>query len=180
MEASVWISLAALIVAVVSYHFARVSWRETNRPIVTARIVTCGTGLGDSLSTAALVLLVENSGNRPAKNIRLRVPEQVLASAFEVRNPDSERADIRANFSAKFTIPVLTNGGFSSNSFGLLSHRSDSTWKFHVRLPLCVSYEDLDERKFCHHQELLIADNSGFAGSHWEDCPSPSGRAPSD
>ncbi len=165
--ASFWISVAALILSGLSYYFAKRSWGESHRPLVTARVVSCGTGLGDSQSAASLNLVVENSGNRPARNIRLTVAEQGLAVAFANNLPDEERETIRGCFSARFTIPVLPNGAATSNAFGHVSFKADADWKLHSRVPIIVHYEDLDGRTFRHGQELFVADNSGFAGTHW-------------
>jgi len=59
------ISGIALLVSILSVSFAVFSWREAHRPIVIARVTTVESG---DVATA-LQLLVENTGNRPARDI---------------------------------------------------------------------------------------------------------------
>jgi len=75
---SVFISGAALIVSAFSFYFSIKSWRESNRPLITARVSThSGGNVG-----CALDLIVENTGNRPARNIRLIVNLEKLNAAL--------------------------------------------------------------------------------------------------
>ncbi len=162
-EGSLWVSIAALAVSVLSYYFAVRSWRESYRPLVTARVGTHSFGnMG-----AALNLIVENTGTRPARNVRLTVEEPKLASAFDPQIEDSEREQIRACFAAKFTIPVLANQASVSNAFGFLSRDKDNTWQWHSRIPIRIAYEDLDGRQFKHKLDLFVANNAGLASGAW-------------
>jgi len=164
-EGSIAVSLAALIVSILSYYFAVRSWRESYRPIVTARVTTHSSGnIG-----AALNLLVENTGTRPARNIRLTVDEAVLNEAFDPNHANRYREGVRACFSEKFVIPVLANGATVSNSFGLVSRNEQNTWKWHSRVPVRITYEDLSGRKFTHDLDLFIANNEGFASGAWHE-----------
>jgi hypothetical protein len=162
-KATVWLSAAALFVSVVAYYFSRKSWQESNRPIVTARVRTDS---GGNMGTA-LDLLVENTGSRPARDVRLTTDEAALAAAFASNINDTEREQIRACFSSKFIIPIIANGASVSNAFGFLSANSDNTWKLHSRIPIRVCYEDLDGRAYEHQVTLFVADNRGFASTHW-------------
>jgi len=45
----------------------------------------------------------------------------------------------------------------------------------HSRLPILISFQDLDGRTFSHKQELFVADNSGFASTYWGGYASPAG-----
>jgi hypothetical protein len=165
---SLWLSSVAIIIAVLSLLFSVLSWRESNRPIVTARVTTAAGDLAGYGTGAALNLLVENTGNRPARNIKLSVIEKTLRAAFDPAISDVDREDIQACFSTKFVIPVLANNQSTSNAFGFLGHDSNNTWKLHSRFPVTISYEDLDGRCFRHTLHLLVADNAGFASSHWK------------
>lgn len=60
-------SVVALIVSVLSFYFSIKSWRESNRPLVTARVSNKSAGN----VAASLILVVQNTGNRPAKNVTL-------------------------------------------------------------------------------------------------------------
>ena len=60
---SLSVAAAALIVSILSFYFSIKSWRESNRPIVSARVTSANGGEEGT----ALNLVVENTGNRPAK-----------------------------------------------------------------------------------------------------------------
>ena len=161
---SLLIATAALAVSVLSFYFARKSWRESNRPLITVRTTSFGDGgnVGIPLS-----LLVENTGNRPAKNIRLMVADGVLDAALAVPPSDVLRKRVESCFTDAAVIPVLANGRSTSNGFGFLS-ADKPTWKMHTRFEINVTYQDLDDTQYKHKIPLLIADDAGFAGSHWE------------
>lgn len=162
-EVSLWVSFAALAMSVLSLYFARESWRESHRPIVSAHVRTHTSGNYNT----ALELVVENSGSQPARNIRFTVDARSLAKAFAPTVSESDSEDIRACFSTKFIIPVLANGASISNAFGLLSQGAQNSWNWHSRLPIAIAYEGLDDRKFEASLDLFIADNEGFASSAW-------------
>jgi hypothetical protein len=163
--ASLFISGAAAIVAILSFYFAIKSWRETNRPIVIARVTTRKSGDVATL----LNLVLENTGNRPAKNVRLRVNRDDLASVMLAEENNPLKSGIENCFSANTFIPILDNGRQVSNSFGMFSiNKKNSTWRPNSVLPIRLFYEDLDGRKFNHNISLLIADDTGFAGTFWE------------
>ena len=156
---------AALVVSVFSFYFSIKSWRETNRPIVTARVSSFDPGgeLGTTLN-----LILENTGNRPAKNIKLSVVQEVLENALAQNVDQLWGRTITRCFSDRGVIPILGNGKSVSNEFGWLSGDSESAWRGDVRFSIDVSYEDLDGRQFRHSNPLLVAGDEGFAGSSWE------------
>lgn len=160
---SLFVATAALIVSILSFYFAIKSWRESNRPLVTVRTTSFGDGgnVGIPLS-----LLVENTGNRPAKNVRLTVDSGVLDAALAVPAGGVLRKHVESCFSERGIIPVLANGRNVSNGFGFLS-ADKPTWKIHSRFEIDVTYEDLDDTEYKHKIPLLIADDAGFAGGHW-------------
>ena len=162
---SMMVAGAALIVSILSFYFSIKSWRESNRPLITVRTTSFGSGgnVGTPLS-----LLVENTGNRPAKNIRLAVESVALESALVAKPGDTLRKHVESCFSDRGIIPVLANGKSVSNGFGFLS-ADDPTWKAHARFEIDVSYEDLDDTRYKHKVPLLVADDAGFAGGHWAD-----------
>lgn len=164
-SAGLLISVVSIFLAILSLYISRKSWLQSNRPIVTARITSDG---GGSLGTA-LNILVENTGNRPAKNVRLEIDKDMLETLY-AENLDKEgRRRIEKIFSERGVISVLGNGKSVTNSFGFLSDgkKNPSTWKTDARAEISISYEDLDGRKFKHQNPIFIADDAGFAGGAW-------------
>ena len=106
---------------------------------------------------------VDESGNKFGK------ANSDLAAVMPAEENNPSKSGIEKCFSAKTFIPVLDNGRQVSNSFGMFSiNKKDSTWHPNSVLPIRLFYEDLDGRKFKHNISLLIADDTGFAGSFWE------------
>lgn len=66
------VAAASLLVAISSLTLTWRLWRKTNRPILTAWIASAAAG-DDGI---ALKIVLENSGNRPAKDIRLVATEK--------------------------------------------------------------------------------------------------------
>jgi hypothetical protein len=163
---SLMVAAAALIVSLLSFYFSIKSWRESNRPLISIR--TTSFDSGGNVGTA-LSLLVENTGNRPAKNVRLTADPGVLESTLVAKEEEALRRQIESCFSDRGVIPVLANGKSVSNSFGWLSGDEQATWKVGARFEVDVSYQDLDGREYRHKIPVLIADDAGFAGGHWED-----------
>lgn len=164
---SLIVSVFSFLIAVLALYVSRKSWLQANRPIVTARVTSFEPG-GEK--GTALNIIVENTGNRPAKNIRLSIPLDLLESLFaenEIANQTWKRT-ITKIFSDRGVISILGNGKSISNSFGFLSGGNDgSTWKDEARVEIEVSYEDLDGRKFNHKNPLFIAGDEGFASTSW-------------
>jgi hypothetical protein len=163
---SLLVAAAALVVAVLSFHFSIKSWRESNRPLITVR--TTSFDSGGNVGTA-LSLLVENTGNRPAKNVKPTVDRGTLESALAAKKEEALRRQVESCFSDRGVIPILANGKSASNSFGWLSGDDQATWKVGARFDVEVSCQDLDGREYKHKNPILIADDAGFAGGHWED-----------
>lgn len=161
------VSIFSFLIATLALYVSRKSWLQANRPILTARISSAEKG--GNLGTA-LNIIVENTGNRPAKNIKLSVSADALDSLFadnEVAN-SQWRQKITKIFSDRGVIPVLGNGKSISNSFGFLSNSDRTTWKDEARTEITISYEDFDGREFKHTNPLFIAGDEGFAGGSWQ------------
>ena len=152
----------ALFVSLLAYNFNRKSWRETYRPIVTARIATVASGNRG----IALDIIVNNTGNRPAKNIRLLVNKNDLESSYSSKD-SSVRTLIENCFSSQTIIPILENGRSISNFFGYLNDREGSTRKVNSKLNIEILYDSLEGRSFKHKIHLLLAGDEGFAGGLW-------------
>lgn len=171
----VLVSIITLIVSIVSLYFTRRSYSESNRPMITVK-VSVDSNSGNLLTLFNLI--VENTGNRPAKNIKLSVDKEKLDLAFDSPKKN-DRKVIEACFGENTIISVLANGKSTESVFGSIScsQSSDpnvrafqpttlSVWKKEARFEVKVKYQDLDGRKYEDCMPVLIADNEhGFAGS---------------
>jgi len=162
---SLCISASAVIVALFSFYFSIKSWRETNRPIVVAKVATKASGNVSIL----LDIIVENVGNRPAKEVRLSVDSREIESIMLAKEADPLRAAVHRCFSKDTFIPILENGRRVSSGFGSLTrNENNSMWKHNAVLNIILSYKDLDDRKFKHGIPILITDDTSFAGTFWK------------
>lgn len=175
------ISLGSASISIVSVYFSRKSWSDTYRPIVTARVTTKTSG---NIATT-LNLVVENFGNRPAKNIKLSVDYNKLESALLNEKDDNNRKSIEDCFADETIIPMLANGQSISNSFGCLNIPyktsslaaqfndgqcgQQSDWKPDTRLDITIKYEGLDGKSYKGRMPILIASDQCFAGSFWSE-----------
>lgn len=161
-------STLALIIAMASFWYSRKNWLQSNRPIVSAAIVT-HTG-GSELIAYNLELY--NTGNRPATNIRIHVEENdiklCLAERSENQNIDSNMyARVIRCFSDDAVIPLLLNGKSQTNSFGYTSNTREIFWRYGASFPIAIEYSDLEGRKFKSIQTLKVKDSAGFADGAW-------------
>ncbi len=159
---SVLISVLSISISLVGLVFAVLSWRETNRPIIIARVTTAS---GGNINTL-LNLVIENTGNRPAKDIRLIAKLEDVKQCMSDKNKEIPM-DAQRCFFSNVSIPVLANGKLISNAFWFLGS-SDDAWLPNSKIPLTIEYSDLRNRKFSEKIELLIADDAGFAQTIWE------------
>jgi hypothetical protein len=156
------ISSLALAVSTLSFVFSRRSWLETYRPIITARVSSASSG-----NIAILYnLIVENTGNRPAANIRLGVDPKILRAALKpgCTIPTTE---ITNCFDQDYTIPVLANDRSTSTAFGKTSNDSECMWIADSRLPITITYDDLRGRQYRSKVTLCVRDDGGFAGFYY-------------
>jgi hypothetical protein len=158
--------LPALAISITSLVFAIISWRRANRPLITARVSALGMAGNVSIF---LTLIVENTGNRPAKNIRLVADDEELDRHLIAPENDVLREEIKHCFSDEAIIPVLANGKSVRNAFGFTSNQDGATWRAHARFEVRLKYEDLDGRKYEHTIPMLISDNDTFGGGEWVD-----------
>jgi len=162
MEISTSISLLAVCISFLAYLFSKKSWMETYRPIVTARIETYASGN----DAAIFKIVVYNSGNRPAVNIRLITNTDMLEKLFLKSTEDIFKKEILACFSEVGLIPLLHSGGTTNNGFGI-SGKKESTLVYGASIPIVISYKDLNGRSYKTKQTLLFRDTTYFAGSGW-------------
>lgn len=156
----------ALVISISSFFFAVLSWRETHRPIVTALIRCPHSGnMGSGLE-----IVVSNSGNRPAQDIKLSAHKLELDKALSAPKEDSVRNAVERCFSEETFIPVLEGGKEVSNSFGVFtSGEIPDTWHYKSVLEVTITYKDLAGRKYKNTNKLLIVCNKGFALSYYGD-----------
>ncbi|MCW8907532.1 MAG: hypothetical protein OQL28_09785 [Sedimenticola sp.] len=159
-------SVAALVISLASFAFAIMSWRESNRPIVTVRITTeKGKGEGGS----PVEIIVENSGNRPAKNIRLVVDRGELDQALIQNKEHKMRKKIERCFDDETVIPVLEPGKKTSNYFGYFGLDEHATWKYKSTIHVYVYYQNLKGRRFSDSIPIWLVDAKGFALGWWDE-----------
>ncbi|MGO9118977.1 MAG: hypothetical protein ACLQPD_15385 [Desulfomonilaceae bacterium] len=161
---SLIVSMIALGISGISLYWAFKSWKETHRPLITARVTTHDAG---NVATM-LNLVVSNTGNRPAKNVILTVNRNDLASALFAGSEDPLRRDVEHCFSD--LIAVIPNGSSVSNSFGCFSANDrDRTWREPIVINITIKYEDLDGRTYENDQPLRVRGGAdeAFAGGSW-------------
>jgi hypothetical protein len=175
------INLVTLVMSVVSLWFSRKSWSDTYRPILTVRVAT---QTSENVAIT-LNLVVENFGNRPAKNIKLSVDSNKLKSALLENTDNSKQKAIELCFADETIIPMLANGKSISNGFGCLNipyktsslagkrwreeNSQQSNWKPDTRLDITIEYKDLNGKSYRDRMPILIASNQCFAGSFWSE-----------
>jgi len=157
------ISAASMLVAILSLVFTMRAWRQSNRPLLTARISTHDGGN----TGIALNILVENSGNRPALDIALHADEADIRAAMADPSPAHPiPTDANRVFFSNIIIPVLANGRGLSNAFGSLG--TAGVWRPGATIPVKVSYRGMAGPHFKERFWLLLSDDAGFAQTYWD------------
>jgi hypothetical protein len=161
---AIFFSTAALIVSLISFLITIWLWRESNRPVVTARIRT---HKGGNISILYRIELV-NSGTRPAKNVRLHVDHQeitaaLLPAAQSHQNYERELRCIERCFEDRAIVPILLNGGTETSPFGHTSIESPF-WLPGATLRVAISYQGLEGQSYRSNVTIKIDDTAGFAG----------------
>jgi hypothetical protein len=162
MTAPIFISLIAAAVSVLSLGFAIYSWRQANRPLVSARISAAAGGS----ETIALNIVVENTGNRPARDVRLIARRVDVTAALVPGWQQGIPNDAEQCLLQNVSIPILANGKSVSNAFGHLEG-AKGPWRSGAEIPITIRYRDLGLRRFRSRMHLLLADDAGFAQSFW-------------
>jgi hypothetical protein len=155
------ISLASAAVSVLAFVFAIYSWRQANRPLVSARISASSGGN----NAIALNIVVENTGNRPAKDIRLIAKKSDVLAALSA--PSEVPIDAQRCFFSGVSIPLLIHDRDTSNAFGHIG-RPSGAWRAGAEIPITIVYYDLGRRRFSSKLRLLLADDAGFAQTFWD------------
>ncbi|WP_131453056.1 hypothetical protein [Xanthomonas citri] len=157
----------ALIVSLISLLITIWLWRESNRPVVTARIKTHNGG-----NIAILYNLeVVNSGSRPARNVRLSIKQSDLNQALVSSDKRGQGFEghlrlVNRCFEGRAAIPILLNSETCSNAFGHTS-KEDPFWLPGALLPISISYQGIEGQSYKADVCIKIDDTAGFAGSFY-------------
>lgn len=161
------VALVSAIVSVVAVYVNFRLWRAANRPIVTAEIRTHGDAGNIAI---AYDLVVRNCGNRPATNIQLSALATAVESALTSAVSTVEKQRLLRCFSAKYQIPLLHQGDSVSNAFGATSSiPQENSLNYEAKIPVVITYQDVDGRRFQSSLTLVIRDTTNFADSGWSD-----------
>ncbi len=161
-------SLVAFAVAVslASLYLSRRLWLQSNRPIVTAAIVDYASGnMG-----AVFNLVVSNTGNRPATNVRLNAKSEDIDKLMVVSVEEGKRQSIHNCFNDEAMISLLKNGEELTTSFGSISHpgSKDQWLKYGARITIEITYDDLEGRSYRSIVPLKVYAREGFGGGIWK------------
>lgn len=140
-------------------------WNKTHRPIVSAAVITHDEQ-GQSIRYNLMVL---NSGNRPAVEVRLKARNTDLDRCLNQDSPDTSFIEnIRACFTDASVIPLLCNDKSVSNAFGFTKEPdTQGTWKYGSTLPIQIKYKDMEGRRYTSKLTLFIKYSEAFAGMPW-------------
>lgn len=156
------VSGISALIAISSLAFAVKSWHRTNRPIISVRITTVKGGNVN----ITLNIVVENTGNRPAKEITLVADKAAVLAALKDISSQEIPLDAQHCFFAGKTIPVLANGKSATNAFGVIG--TDGDWEAGARIPLLIEYRSFEGKRYSEKLDLLLADDAGFAQTFWD------------
>jgi hypothetical protein len=158
------LSFLAIIVSSISLYVARINWRQSNRPIVTAFVAEDITGS----TGATFTLIVSNTGNRPAVSVRLIATESEIAQLLKPGVAPNISKEIASIFSKKSEIPLLRNGEEISTPFGSCTCDSKDEWlRYGAEITIAVSYSDIDGRKYNSKSlPLKVYFRNGFGGRY--------------
>lgn len=158
------ISIGALSVSLVSLFFTRRFWLQSNRPVVTAFVDEHWSG--NTASTFNLV--ISNTGNRPAVNVRLHASADDVSSLHGEGATEQMMEEITRCFDEESMVALLRNGEELSTAFGSYGiERASRQLNYGVKIPILVTYDDLDGRRYKGRMPLKAFIRNGFAGAVW-------------
>lgn len=161
---SILVGLLGVIVTFAIYKFNRYSWKQSNRPFITSLSPI-------DWASPALRLVLTNTGNRPAKNVKLRLSRKDdLIEAFDPNGDPDMREDVESCF--KNEIPILANGKELEASFGSFN----SVWKSEGpsgrKIEIKIEYRDIEDgRTFYHYQDIRLIRVDSFADGIYKKPP---------
>lgn len=159
----------AVGISVASLYFSRRSWLQSNRPIVTAFVTEHASGN----MAAVFNLVISNTGNRPATNVRMYAAPDMISRLLKENAEQRFRESIEMCFSEKARIPVLRNGEELETGFGAFTSyetgNGASPWlAYGEEIPVEIRYCDLEGRPYVSRHPLKIYARKGFGGSLWQ------------
>ncbi len=158
------VTVCAFLLSVLALIFTRRSWFESNRPVVTAEIVTHSGGNHAIFYN----LVVHNTGNRPATEIELQANISDIEKAINKNTSANLQKEIHRCFSLKGIIPLLHQQSKVLNGFGLTSvKQEENVLVYDAIIPITIKYKDLNGKKYSSKQTLIVKDSEFFAGSGW-------------
>ena len=166
LELRDFVSFAALLLSGLSLWIAKSQWRQANRPMVTAFVTDRDSGV----LAATFDLVIANTGNRPAVNVRLLATREEISKLLKPDATESSLAMILSNFEEAATIPLLRNGEELRTSFGAMTAPSqhDPWLEYGASIDIKVSYEDVDRRRrYDSLIPLKVYTRHGFGGGVW-------------
>lgn len=155
---TVIISVVSLMIAISSVFINWILWRKVNRPIVTVRLSS------NVDSPITLNIIIENTGNLPAKDIRLVAKREDVLNCVNGSLIPLEAERILFD---NTIIPILANGKKTTNSFYSYGEEVNGRWKSGSFLPITIEYYDLNGRIFNESYKLRFASDNAFAFSSW-------------
>lgn len=160
------ISALAIGISLASLYFARRSWLQSNRPIITAFISTRAAGNMGSIFD----LIVANTGNRPATNLRLIAKPEDIQNLIHPKAEENQKKIILNCFDNESKIPVLRNGEELSTAFGSVVNENakDQCLNYGAEISIKITYNDLDGRKYKAILPLRVYARQGFGGATWD------------
>lgn len=155
----------SVVVALLSARFARMSWKESYRPIVTAFVSEHKSGN----SGATYNLVISNSGNRPATHIQLRAKNKDIEKLVDEHADEFRKERIFRCFKSESMVSVLRNGEELATSFGAVSKEAiNGHWlNYGVEIQIEVLYKDLLGKKYRERMPLKLYVRNGFGGGIW-------------
>lgn len=158
------ISVAALVASAISLYFTRRFWLQSNRPVVTAFVDEHSSG---NMATA-FNLVLSNTGNRPAVNVRVHVDSKMLRKLIGEGATPKMAAEIERCFSPAAMVALLRNGEELTTAFGSYGvERSSQHLNYGAEISVAVTYDDLDKRSYKAYMPLKVFARNGFGGAIW-------------
>lgn len=164
-----WLTGFALAVSLWALWWSWRGWRESNRPLVTVHVESVDNKSGP----IAYNLVVQNSGNRPALNVRLWTDLKILEKCIDAPAPRNETQElffghVKSCFSPDAAIPLLAPGVKSTSSFGYSgTGQHGPFWKYRSTIFVDVAYLDIESHEYRHRILVQIRDTIGFGGGSW-------------
>jgi hypothetical protein len=159
------IAAFAIGISLASLYFARRSWMQSNRPIVSALIAPLASGN----VCAVFNLIVANMGNRPATNVRLLAKPEDIDKLIAPSAEDEKRKSIHNCFDPESKIAVLKNGEELSTAFGSVTHpgSKDQCLNYGAEITIEITYNDLEGKNYKSRVPIKVYAREGFGGCSW-------------